>query len=616
MSEKNSRIKKPTTSVEENLSSQYIPSGKLGNLPIANTLKAEMEKKANKTKENIDKFHELLIKEYKFIEAVGVIPAQASEKIEEEFEISEEDAKRKLIHLLVIIPEKKYKEIGKIKLNAIKLAKKCEDKLWVHIMTPVDIWNLGLDSKFDLFEALAMSFPLTDKGILGAIRVAMVHRTLVLKKFEKYVTSYVMNGSLVRGEAKKTSDVDVGIIIDDTDVKRMAPLEIKEKLRAIIMQYIQEATAIAGVKNILNVQVWLMTEFWEAVKDAHPVMFTFIRDGVPLYDRGVFLPWKSLLRRGKIKPSSEAIDMFMSSGNRMKEYIDRRMMDIVMHDIFMGVSTPTQGLLMLYGLAPTTVQETVKEFKRVFYDKEKMVEKKYVDILEEVMIKYYKGYEHGKVKTVTGIELDRLIKNALDYYERLKDLRIQIEKRVREKAIEEIYKNTFEMVGSFLKKKTEKEIISEFNKKIINEGKCPPRFLENLKFIAKVKKNLLNKTQENKNKKLAISGKQMSDVDKARSLSVEIIQYMTEYSQRKEFASMDRTRFILKGKNKSGEVFFLKNTFIVEGEKISKLISKKLVESNIEELRKQLSESKKESKIDLSALEILKKSFGDFDLIY
>jgi len=616
MSEKNSRIKKPTTSVEENLSSQYIPSGKLGNLPITNTLKAEMEKKANKTKENIDKFHELLIKEYKFIEAVGVIPAQASEKIEEEFEISEEDAKRKLIHLLVIIPEKKYKEIGKIKLNAIKLAKKCEDKLWVHIMTPVDIWNLGLDSKFDLFEALAMSFPLTDKGILGAIRVAMVHRTLVLKKFEKYVTSYVMNGSLVRGEAKKTSDVDVGIIIDDTDVKRMAPLEIKEKLRAIIMQYIQEATAIAGVKNILNVQVWLMTEFWEAVKDAHPVMFTFIRDGVPLYDRGVFLPWKSLLRRGKIKPSSEAIDMFMSSGNRMKEYIDRRMMDIVMHDIFMGVSTPTQGLLMLYGLAPTTVQETVKEFKRVFYDKEKMVEKKYVDILEEVMIKYYKGYEHGKVKTVTGIELDRLIKNALDYYERLKDLRIQIEKRVREKAIEEIYKNTFEMVGSFLKKKTEKEIISEFNKKIINEGKCPPRFLENLKFIAKVKKNLLNKTQENKNKKLAISGKQMSDVDKARSLSVEIIQYMTEYSQRKEFASMDRTRFILKGKNKSGEVFFLKNTFIVEGEKISKLISKKLVESNIEELRKQLSESKKESKIDLSALEILKKSFGDFDLVY
>ena len=39
-------------------------------------------------------------------------------------------------------------------------------------------------------------------------------------------------------------------------------------------------------ENILNVQVYLLTEFWEKVKDAEPVIFTFIRDGVPLYDRG------------------------------------------------------------------------------------------------------------------------------------------------------------------------------------------------------------------------------------------------------------------------------------------------------------------------------------------
>src|SRR5680860_704080 len=98
-----------------------------------------------------------------------------------------------------------------------------------------------------------------------------------------------------------------------------------------------------------------MTEFWEAVKDAHPVMFTFIRDGVPLYDRGTFLPWKSLLRMGKIKPSPEAIDMFMSSGNKLKETIDKRIFDVATLDLFWGISTPTQGLLMLYGLSPPNV---------------------------------------------------------------------------------------------------------------------------------------------------------------------------------------------------------------------------------------------------------------------
>ena len=68
----------------------------------------------------------------------------------------------------------------------------------------------------------------------------------LLRKFEKYVTSYVIGGSLVRGDAKKTSDVDVFIVIDDTDVKRMPRLELKEKLRAIIYSYIMEANELAA----------------------------------------------------------------------------------------------------------------------------------------------------------------------------------------------------------------------------------------------------------------------------------------------------------------------------------------------------------------------------------
>ena len=44
---------------------------------------------------------------------------------------------------------------------------------------------------------------------------------LIFAKFEKYVTSYVVGGSLTTGTAKKDSDVDVFVIIDDTDVKRM-----------------------------------------------------------------------------------------------------------------------------------------------------------------------------------------------------------------------------------------------------------------------------------------------------------------------------------------------------------------------------------------------------------
>ena len=76
-----------------------------------------------------------------------------------------------------------------------------------------------------------MSFPLYDKGLLGAMRVTEIHKSLVLQKFEKYVVSYVLGGSLIRGEATKDSDVDVFVIINDTDVKRMPRLELKGKIK-------------------------------------------------------------------------------------------------------------------------------------------------------------------------------------------------------------------------------------------------------------------------------------------------------------------------------------------------------------------------------------------------
>ena len=40
---------------------------------------------------------------------------------------------------------------------------------------------------------------------------------MVLKKFERYILSYVLAGSLTQGIATATSDIDVWIVIDDTD---------------------------------------------------------------------------------------------------------------------------------------------------------------------------------------------------------------------------------------------------------------------------------------------------------------------------------------------------------------------------------------------------------------
>jgi predicted nucleotidyltransferase len=203
------------------------------------------------------------------------------------------------------------------------------------------------------------------------LRVAEIHKSLVLQKFEKYVVSYVIAGSLVRGDATKTSDVDVFVIINDTDVKRMPRLELKERLRSIIFQYISEATSLAGLKtNVLNVQPYLLTEFWDSVKDANPVIFTFIRDGVPIYDRGTFMPWKSLLKMGKLKPSPEAIDMFMSMGDKTVKRLNLRCSTLLLMKFF--EVRHLQTLLMLNGCARPNAKELTRDFE--IFDT-KMIEK-------------------------------------------------------------------------------------------------------------------------------------------------------------------------------------------------------------------------------------------------
>ena len=478
-----------------------------------------MKKDMDKTKKEIEKLKTFILKKYPFTQVISILPPQSIKHFVEEEEVPKET--EKYIHLLLVVPEENFKEAEKIKTEIVKQIEELKQKIWLHLKSPNDVWELCLDSKFELVTAIAMSFPLHDTGVLGALRVAEIHKSLVLQKFEKYVVSYVIAGSLVRGEAVPTSDVDVFIIINDTDVKRMPRLELKERLRSIIYQYVAEASHLAGVKNKLSPQVYLLTDFWESVKDAHPVIFTFIRDGIPIYDRGTFMPWKSLLRMGKLKPSPEAIDMFISMGDKTVKRVKSALLDVVVNEIFWGVTTPSQAILMLYGLPPPTPKHVASDMKRIFVDKEKMLEKKYITIIEKV-VGIYKDYEHEKIKEISGAEIDKILKDTEDYISRLKELREQIEKRAQEKTIEQIYKDVFTLLKAMLGNKSQDAIVSEFETQFVKKAKFAPQHL-------RILKDIIHARTEFKKGKSSVH-----KVDEARKNASILINDIIEYNQRCE----------------------------------------------------------------------------------
>lgn len=558
----------------------------------------------NKIKTKLESFKKALLKKYKFVMAISLLPAAAIPLFEEEENIPPEVSQTKPMHMIVIIPEEEYKNIPKIKPEIIKLAKETNENIWINIKTPVDLWNYGLDSKFEFLDAISASFPVHDNGFLGALRVANIHKSLVLRKFEKYVTTYVIAGSLVRGTATKDSDVDVFVVIDNTDVKRMSHVELLEKLRGIIYEYIKEATILAGVKNILSAQVYLLTDFWQSVKDAHPIMFTFIRDGIPLYDRGTFLPWKMLLRMGKIKPSQEAIDLYMKQGEQTEEIVKRRLID-AMVDIYYGVVTPTQALMMLAGKAPPAPKAIVQEAKKVFVEEQKIMSQTDLKTLEKA-VKLFKEYEYGKLKEYPGKEIDLFLKECLDYNKMLKSLRKRIEKNLQEQTAEEIYEGVFKLLRTIFGNKSQNELVSEFEEKIAKKGKIQPRFSKILKELVDIKK------------KIKAGKLNQKEIEAVKRDAIEFMNALIEYAQRADIIAAEEGKiFITYSNNRKAELVITeKGFFLVEGKDIKKIEKDEIVDSNKEELEKALKESKSSltTKIPIDVLRVLEKVIGKFEI--
>jgi len=573
----------------------YQPKG-------SNEIPEEVKKEMEKTQKKLDAFKKDVLKKYKFIISISIIAPQMQKIFEEEDQMTKEEIEKKPIHVFVCIPEDNFKEIKKIKADLLDMGKNMNPALWIHIGTPVDVFNYALDSKYDSVSAIATSFPLHDTGLLGSLRVAEIHKSLVLRKFDKYITSYILFGSLVRGEANKTSDVDIAVIINDTDVKRMPRLELKEKLRGIINSYIIEAEEMAGVKNKLNVQVWLLTEFWDGVKDANPIFFTALRDGIPLFDSGTFMPWKLLLKMGKLKPSPEAIDMYMATGEKTVEMAKRRILDIAVIDLYWGIIQPTQALFMMMGLPMPVPKHLVSEFKNVFVDKEKMLEIKYVKILERI-VQLYKDYEHQKVKEISGKELDEMIKGFDEYMKRLLKLEKQILGRMNERTVEQIYDDAFDVLKTIFGKKTENELVKLFEKELIKQGKISGNFLSVLNDLIKAKKE-----------KAKMKTHEIESVRKNASL---LVNHLIEYNQRCDMPLIEKGRMRLKFENnKVGELIFLENdAFLVVDNMIRKISGNKIVDSSQEEFEEKFNEAKgKEIKFDNKVFEIVKKEYGDFEV--
>ncbi len=528
--------------------SQYEPKElKLPELP------KEAKEKLEAMKSKLDKFSKAVTKDNKDIMGIALLPPS---RVSPEEKLSEQDLEKlkKRINVLIVIDVETKKDWAALREDliskVIKKANEVDENIFVTVMDVAEVRENCFDAKYEILEMIAAGAALYDpKDFLGALKISTVHRSMVLKKFDKYIVSYVAVGSLFRGDAT-SHDIDVAVVIDDTDVKKMTRAELKDRLSAIIRGMGAEASQITGVKKEFHIQTYILTDFWDAIKDANPVIYTFLRDGVPIYDRGVFMPWKLLLKMGRIRPSPEAIDYQMDMGEKLIQRTKGKMIGIMGDDLYYAILNPAQAALMLYGISPPTPKETIELMEEIFVKKEKLLEQKYVDILSRIR-KYYKDIEHGNIKEVKGKDIDELLTGAEDYIKRINKLFEQIQTRRDKEGIEEMYKGCLGVVEDALKVndiKVEKQsnLVNLFKKHLVDDKKIfPDSFLQTLKVVIDTKNSA-------KTKKLS-----WPELEKIRKEARGFIRGIVEYVQRKRGYELERAKVRFKYGEKYGEAILL-----------------------------------------------------------
>ncbi|MBN2252150.1 MAG: nucleotidyltransferase domain-containing protein [Kosmotogaceae bacterium] len=249
----------------------------------------------------------------------------------------------------------------------------------------------------------------------------------VIDNHGKMIKCIVMMGSVARDEFKPKSDIDLFVVIDDTTGKLT-----RESHNAIDRDIEKIAREISPALSIQP--SYTLTEFWDYARVCHPIIYNFIKEGVPLYDAGFFLPIKRLLNMGKIPSTREAIENYMEGAPKKLMRAKTVKLLMLAEDAFYAMLNTTQAVMMFMGLPPPVPNKAYEDVKRYLVEPG-ILDPEYAEWLKEI-IEIRKKIEHKEMTTADGELVDKWIDRADKYVEKMFGLLNALELRKKEKVLE------------------------------------------------------------------------------------------------------------------------------------------------------------------------------------
>jgi uncharacterized protein (UPF0332 family)/predicted nucleotidyltransferase len=228
--------------------------------------------------------------------------------------------------------------------------------------------------------------------------IAMDFAIKAYKKFDKIIKSIILFGSTTKKTSTNSSDIDLIFIIDDASIVWDPELIIwyREELGRMLEEN--------KYSKDLHITTTRITTWWNDLMRGDAVILNVIRYGEPLIDVGnMFIPIKSLMQKGLIKVSPEAI---YSALQRAPYHLSRskQLEAGAIEGVFWAMIDSAQAALMSSGIFPPSPEHVSTMLKETFVDTGR-IKIHYVLWVKEIY-GLHRQLSHGLMSNIEGLELD------------------------------------------------------------------------------------------------------------------------------------------------------------------------------------------------------------------
>lgn len=235
--------------------------------------------------------------------------------------------------------------------------------------------------------------------------LAQKFAVLMEKELGQFLKSAVLFGSVARSEnAIGERDIDVLIIIND--LTAILNEEVIQSYRVIT-----ENTA-AKVSRRLHITTLKLTTFWEHVRNGDPIAVNMLRDGVALYDSGVFEPVQQLLFEGKIRPTKESVWLYFARAPATLNSAKAHLLQATL-DLYWAVVDSAHAALMHHGEVPPTPGHLADLINHKLV-RLGIVKKRYADLMD-FFYKLQKRITHREIAEISGKQFDQYKADAEEF---------------------------------------------------------------------------------------------------------------------------------------------------------------------------------------------------------